>query len=112
MIYQQRKSSHSQETTQKIVPSFSASVQKPKIVPSFSQNKPGKIVPSFQKPKPKVVPSFQPKPKGVPNFQQPQKSKQTSQPFSEMVPKFQSTPRRNIPTPSSTFTPASLIPNR
>ena len=47
------------------------------------------------------------------NFQkgQQQKSKQTSKPFSEMVPKFQSTPKPNIPTPS-TFTPAPFIPNR
>ena len=82
MIYQQKKLSHAQETTQKTAPS-SSTAQKPKIVPSFSQNKPAskivpsfpqnkpsasKIVPSFPKPKPKVGPSIQSKPKGVFTF--------------------------------------------
>ena len=80
MIYQHKKSSHSQETTQKIVPSFSAAAassgaQKPKIVPSFSQFKPENIVPSFSQNRPeKIVPSFsQNKPAGkiVPSFPKP-----------------------------------------
>ena len=94
MIYQQKKLSHAQETTQKTAPS-SSTAQKPKIVPSFSKNTPGynfslfsqnkpaskivpsfpqnkpsasKIVPSFPKPKPKVGPSIQSKQKGVFTF--------------------------------------------
>ena len=98
MIYQQKKLSHAQETTQKTAPS-SSTAQKPKIVPSFSQNTPAKIVklqnlypqnkpaskivpsfpqnkpsaskivPSFPKPKPKVGPSIQSKPKGGLHFE-------------------------------------------